>query len=186
MAFLFPYFCVMRILKWALYFIALFAFVWFVFLREYTQSLFASEMNTVETVDTLEEAELVDEWITEGDTAVSEVFEEFEPAEEFAVVEEAEAVQEDPKPFVEETPTSFPSTINTSDHYLVIIGSFSSRTNANKLSERVQAKGIAAEIVEINGLMRVVVASSNDRKEAERLKREADRNNEASYVLKNY
>ena len=60
-------------------------------------------------------------------------------------------------------------TININSKYLIVVGSFGVKANADRMLKHVQNNGIEATITLIRGLNRVVIASTNNEAEAEKL-----------------
>lgn len=153
----------MNIWKWFLYVIALSAFIGFIFFREVA-------------ID----GEIVDE-----DTQATSTPEETEISQDTDTAEEYYAEDDIVQPADEyeiEDPTTEQSTsndteytggntsINTEARYLIVIGSFGVKANANRLMKTSIDKGQNAKIKYINGLHRVIVASAESELQAENIK----------------
>ena len=68
-------------------------------------------------------------------------------------------------------PKETPSTgIQLGDKYLVVVGSFGSKANANKLEKSLRKKGMEVTQTKIRNLNRVVIASATDEASAEAIK----------------
>jgi cell division septation protein DedD len=167
----------MKVLQWILYFVLLGAFVWFVFFRD--SNLFAlsqkdEPITGEETVSNQSE--------TEGDLdAVYEEEEYAEPEqEEFLEPELNETTVEENETIVEEALTSDPlenstntkssSIIDLNKKYLIIVGSFGQKSNAEKMLRRVKNSGKQGLIKQINGLHRVITASTDSQSDAKDLR----------------
>ena len=153
----------MNFLKWFAYSIAFCAFVWFVFFRPLTSNstseLARADADTTENVDqptednsTIEDVENTDSY-TETDEIVPENTEIEEIEETFAKTEP-------------ETNGS----INLNSSYLIIVGSFGKKSNADRMLQRVKDSGKEGVITNIRGLHRVVTASSDDHSDAKALR----------------
>jgi hypothetical protein len=160
---MYVYFCGMNFLKWFAYSIAFCAFVWFVFFRPLTSNstseIIGSGSNTAEKGDmpraenaTIEDVENTDSY-TETEEVISE-------NTEIVAIEETFA----------ETAPETKGSINLNSSYLIIVGSFGSKSNANRMLQRVKDSGKEGVIINIRELHRVVAASSDDHNDAKALR----------------
>jgi hypothetical protein len=150
----------MNFFKWSLYLLALSAFIWFVFFKPLGVTAPVKALTDSETVvpeeedneslpeSTIEDTETVDADITESETLP----EEFE-TEEFTV----------PPP----TTNGF---VNINSKYLIVVGSFGVKSNADRMLKRVKDSGKEGTITLIRGLHRVVTASTDDQNDAQQLR----------------
>lgn len=168
----------MTFVKWFLYISALGAFIWYVFLRDLDSDISqpvsenqeeVSEDLTTESEQLEEEYVIADQDTFQNDTATETV------AEEVIAEEDTEFVESTS----DEQPTAGES-INLNDKFLVVVGSFGNKSNADRMLKKVQDQGFEAVITKINGLHRVVVSSSNNEVDAERTNKEFP---EAGFVL---
>ena len=140
----------MNFLKWFAYSIAFCAFVWFVFFRPLTSNstseLARADADTTENVDqpTEDNSTIEDVENTDSYTEIEETFAKTEP----------------------ETNGS----INLNSSYLIIVGSFGKKSNADRMLQRVRDSGKEGVITNIRGLHRVVAASSDDHSDAKALR----------------
>jgi hypothetical protein len=140
----------MNFLKWFAYSIAFCAFVWFVFFRPLTSNstseLARADADTTENVDqpTEDNSTIEDVENTDSYTEIEETFAKTEP----------------------ETNGS----INLNSSYLIIVGSFGKKSNADRMLQRVKDSGKEGVITNIRGLHRVVTASSDDHSDAKALR----------------
>ena len=153
----------MNFLKWFAYSIAFCAFVWFVFFRpltsNYTAEIIGSGSDTAE----------------QGDMPIAEnaIIEDVENKDRYTETEEivpknTEIVDLE-ETFAETTPKTKGS-INLNSSYLVIVGSFGKKSNADRMLQRVKDSGKEGMITNIRGLHRVVAASSDDHSDAKDLR----------------
>ena len=158
------YFCSMNVLKWILYLAALGGFIWFVFFREFNP--FSGTDDPPVVTDITSDSSAYTETDTtsyayESDTASEETYVEEETID--PIVEEEVVVDNPPK----ETPSTG---IQLGDKYLVVVGSFGSKANANKLEKSLRKKGMEVTQTKIRNLNRVVIASATDEASAEAIK----------------
>ena len=149
----------MNFFKWSLYLLALVAFIWVVFFRPLDASIEANELATTEEtvpeeavtdyqpVSTIEDIETIEEDITDAETVPEGL--------------DTDQMTEDP-------PAS-DGIINLNSKYLIVVGSFGVKANADRMLKHVQNNGIDATLTLIRGLNRVVIASTNSEVEAEQL-----------------
>jgi hypothetical protein len=151
----------MNFLKWFAYSIAFCAFVWFVFFRPLTFNLTSGIADAVSLDDvdlptednsTIEDVENTDSY-TETEEVISENTEIVDLEETFA-----------------ETAPETKGSINLNSSYLVIVGSFGKKSNADRMLQRVKDSGKEGVITNIRGLHRVVAASSDDHSDAKALR----------------
>jgi hypothetical protein len=95
---------------------------------------------------TIEDTETVDADITESETLP----EEFETEE-----------------FTAPTTNDF---VNINNKYLIVVGSFGVKSNADRMLKRVKDSGKEGTITLIRGLHRVVTASTDDQNDAQQLR----------------
>ena len=153
----------MNFLKWFAYSIAFCAFVWFVFFRPLTSNstseIIGSGSDTAEKGDlptvenaTIEDVDNMDNY-TETEEIVPENTEIVDIEETFA-----------------ETEPEKNGSINLNSSYLIIVGSFGKKSNADRMLQRVRDSGKEGVITNIRGLHRVVAASSDDHSDAKALR----------------
>jgi cell division protein FtsN len=143
----------MNFLKWFAYSIAFCAFVWFVFFRPLTSNstseLARADADTTENVDQP----------TEDNSTIEDV----ENTDSYTEIEEIEET------FAKTEPETNGS-INLNSSYLIIVGSFGKKSNADRMLQRVKDSGKEGVITNIRGLHRVVTASSDDHSDAKALR----------------
>ncbi|MGB0850343.1 MAG: SPOR domain-containing protein [Bacteroidia bacterium] len=165
-------------MKWFLYISALGAFIWYVFLRDIDSKASQTSAENQEEVlenQLSEPEEVEEEYVTEKQKAFIEDTTSETITEEVISEEVPEAVETT----TEEKPLEN-AAINLSDKYLVVVGSFGNKSNADRMLKKVQDQGFDGVITKINGLHRVVVSSSNSEEDAERTNKEFP---EAGFVL---
>ncbi len=140
----------MNILKWLGYFILLGLFIWFVFFRNYSFNQ-ASKQTIDQEIENLENND-IDEPILGDDTSF---------------VDEVDNAEEE---FSENDNNSESTNICLNKKYLIVVGSFGNIKNAERLLNRVKMNGNNGTIKNINGLNRVITASTNDEGDAKNLK----------------
>ena len=153
----------MNFLKWFAYSIAFCAFVWFVFFRPLTSNstseIIGSGSDTAEKGDlpTVENATIEDVENMDNYTETAEIVPE---NTEMVDIEETFA----------ETEPEKNGSINLNSSYLIIVGSFGKKSNADRMLQRVRDSGKEGVITNIRGLHRVVAASSDDHSDAKALR----------------
>ncbi len=178
----------MTFIKWFLYFLALGAFIWYVFLREITAE--ALKPAAIEAVSELEniDSDSVDNQTEDTDLSEEEIWEDadssvivsnddWSESDDVVPVENPKDEEDneseidnqessESEPIVEKPLTQ----LNLDARYLVVIGSFGSKANANRLLDKVSQIYPDSEISFINGLNRVVIASYDEENAAEQKK----------------
>jgi hypothetical protein len=153
----------MNFLKWFAYSIAFCAFVWFVFFKPLTSNSTAEI--TGASSDTAEQGDLP--------TVENATIEDVENADSYTeteeIVPENNEVVATEETFAETEPETNGS-INLNSSYLIIVGSFGSKSNADRMLQRVTDSGKEGVIINIRGLHRVVAASSDDHSDAKALR----------------
>jgi hypothetical protein len=164
----------MTFVKWFLYLSALGVFVWYVFFRDLSSTkITASESTKIEEVDQSEELAstpekiINNEFTNDGDTETLEESIDSIPEDFVDVIDEPEVAFE---PVVEEESiVSTSNGINLDNKYLVVVGSFGKKSNADRMLKKIIKAGHEGTITLIRGLHRVVVSSSNNEEEAEKI-----------------
>lgn len=136
--------------------------------EDYTDDYEAPEEDTTTYEDVAYEDT---EWNSEVDNTLEiEETETIEPNENLTV--ETPVVEE---PVVKQSETS-PNTsvgssnLNLDSPYLLVVGSFGSKANANRLQKKLTSGYPNATVKYINGLNRVIISTYNSEEEAERQK----------------
>jgi cell division protein FtsN len=156
----------MKFMKWFLYAIAFGAFVWYVFLRQNvkTESTNMEEPAIASNVDDATDINSDDDSFVDENIQPDEVFDDAseETSDESSSNEES--------PVVEESEVNESKGVDLTKKYLIVIGSFGVKSNAEKVKQRIRNEGKAAEVKYINGLHRVIPASTDDRTDAKNLR----------------
>ena len=155
----------MNVVKWFLYLVALGGFIWFVFFRSPSGKTVVlsgdqkdtTTENAIDNKPTQTTGENLD-----IDYSYSEEYEE-SSTENSADESDAALQTDDSEVDIKDEPLG----INTSNTYLVVLGSFGVKANADKLLQKTIQNIGAAEMKYINGLYRVIAASSNSEQVAE-------------------
>ena len=151
----------MNFLKWFAYSIAFCAFVWFVFFRPLTSNSTSEIIGS----DTAEKGDLP--------RAENPTIEDVENTDSYTATEEVVSENTEivglEETFAETAPETKGS-INLNSSYLVIVGSFGKKSNADRMLQRVKDSGKEGVITNIRGLHRVVAASSDDHSDAKALR----------------
>jgi len=145
--------------KWFLYLLALGGFIWFVFFRSVgdhnaiakgpdTDATFATDSTSSEDFDG--ESEEIDYVTSEDNTNV--------------VSENTDVVTDNASTDISS------SGINLNNRFLIVVGSFGVKSNADRMLRRVKDSGKEGVITYINGLHRVVTASTDDEGDAKNLR----------------
>jgi len=153
----------MNVLKWLGYILLLGLFIWFVFFRKFNP--FATNPNSITTKAT---QEILDENTTSEDTKDDSFLDE--------KIESTPAIDNYEEPISPSTETTQPTEqkpsngINLNQKYLIVVGSFGKKANADKMLKRVLKDGNQGVITTINGLFRVVTSSTDDLTNAKKLR----------------
>lgn len=160
----------MNFLKWFGYVLLCGAFIWYVFIRDVHANDRSSETSTTKVASTP---------IEESQEPTEETFEDSSDSEEFTntevyfdevtnTIEDTDEWTSEPDVVAEEPAIDIPNTnhISLDDSYLVIVGSFGSKRNATRLQKKVDTMGFDSEVSLINGLHRVIIASSTSEQNA--------------------
>ncbi len=176
----------MIILKWIAYILALGAFIWYVFLRgtdfsfddkssvqaEVSSQIESDYTDSSENIEPIDASEYVEE-------ATDDYF--AEDSSESTVYEEEVSVSEIPEdlnittiesetPETEATSSNeveIDESLNTNASFLLIVGSFGNKSNADRLLKKVKSEYPKSTVTFTNGLNRVIVSSFNDEEAAE-------------------
>jgi cell division septation protein DedD len=146
----------MNFIKWLGYFALVAAFIWFVFFRPlHSNSAQPVVQNTENTSE------------QDNDAAIDE---NTDVQEETALITEQneEATKQQITPA--ENTISHSKGINLNAKYLIVVGSFGVKANADRMLRRVKKNEKEGVITYIRGLHRVVAASTDDEPDAENLK----------------
>jgi hypothetical protein len=151
----------MNFFKWFLYLTAFGSFIWFIYFRPIGLD---TEVSTTPDVVTSDIGQNYDEG-NQVDNSSDETDGQYVPDRTIS----DDKVDEIAETTVEETPITSGS-INTTSKYLIVVGSFGVKSNAERMLKRVKASGKDGVITKIRGLHRVVTASTDDQTDAEQLK----------------
>jgi hypothetical protein len=176
----------MNFMKWFLYSLAFGAFIWFVFFKPMgDNTALATQPNNEET------AEEVDTYTDIPNEEEEEItFDmDYESMEDtMQVVSEEIPVVELPVDLPDNTSSENTSSeninstnINLNKRYLIVVGSFGVKSNANRMLSKVKDAGNDGVITSIKGLHRVVMASTDDKSEAINLRLQFT---EPAFILK--
>ena len=173
-------------MKWFLYSLACSGFIWFVFFKPMEiNTATANELiptETPEVVDTETTITQVEEEEINYDTD----YENIEDTLDF--VSEETPVVELPVNIPSENPNiviSGSTDVNLNNRFLLVIGSFGVKSNADRLLLKMKDRGTDAVIASVNGLYRVVTASANDKNEAKAMHLQFTRTyDEQAFILK--
>lgn len=153
----------MNVLKWLGYILLVSLFVWFVFFRKL--GLFSANTNNV--VVKTEQAQIDNESTTLSDPIddafVDENTESNETPSDFPEINEPETLQTSAN-------TKQTNGINLNQRYLIVVGSFGKKANADRMLKRVKNDGNEAVITTVNGMHRVVTGSTDDLSNAKSLR----------------
>ena len=153
----------MNFLKWFAYSIAFCAFVWFVFFRPLTSNSTSEIIGSGS--DTAEKGDLP----TVGNPKIEDIENTDSFTETEEIVPENIEIVDIEETFAETAPETKGS-INLNSSYLIIVGSFGKKSNADRMLQRVRDSGKEGVITNIRGLHRVVAASSDDHSDAKALR----------------
>ena len=148
----------MNLIKWFGYLALCAAFIWFVFFKPL-------HINSAETV--LHDSENIEEIPAENSLiTVNDTFKET-PLEDVT----SDMPEEQPsEPIKEEIKTENSNSINVNAKYLVVVGSFSVKANADRFLAKIKINGKDVVVTRIRGLHRVVAASSDNELNAQNLR----------------
>jgi hypothetical protein len=157
------YFCGMNVLKWLGYVLILGLFIWFVFFRQFNP--FASKtdnMTSTTTQDVLSENtlsdDIVDDAFVDENTDITSVIDDFPETNSTEI--------ETPK----NDANAQSSGIDLNQRYLIVVGSFGKKANADRMLKRVLNDGNQGVIKTVNGLHRVITGSTDDLSNAKKLR----------------
>ena len=156
----------MKFLKWFGYISLLLLFVWFVFLRgiSFNSEKKEDTASVTENMEEVENNDFVDDEASFIDESNEEAYQEEAMDEELT----EEDVQE--QEVIEEVSPISTGGIDLSKKYLIVVGSFGNRSNADRMLKRVKDSGKDGVIEKIRGLNRVITASSDDQNDAQNLR----------------
>ncbi len=186
----------MNFLKWLAYFVAVFAFIWFVFFRPVGDKMTTTSETTRDTSPKPEEKnseieDFADLEIYDSDTVII-IDSQTNIAENEGELE-SDAYDIQQTPILEETTTTNETPIdvvssnrvNLDENYLIVVGSFKVMNNAKNLLKTFEEMDFGGKITKINGLHRVVIASSNNEVVARQTLKEFTKNyQKPAFVLK--
>ena len=143
-------------------------FVWFVFLRgiSFNSEKKEDTASVTENMEEVENNDFVDDEASFIDESNEEAYQEEAMDEELTEVEEDVQEQE----VIEEVSPISTGGIDLSKKYLIVVGSFGNRSNADRMLKRVKDSGKDGVIEKIRGLNRVITASSDDQNDAQNLR----------------
>ena len=158
----------MKFLKWFGYISLLLLFIWFVFLRgiSFNSEKKEDTASVTENMEEVENNDFVDDEASFIDESNEEAYQEEAMDEELTEVEEDVQEQE----VIEEVSPISTGGIDLSKKYLIVVGSFGNRSNADRMLKRVKDSGKDGVIEKIRGLNRVITASSDDQNDAQNLR----------------
>ncbi|MDB4106967.1 SPOR domain-containing protein [Bacteroidia bacterium] len=147
----------MNFLKWLLYLIALGAFIWFVFFKKLNTNTSIVDTNNTEVND---------------DGSISNPDADLNTEEEidYTVDNGTDATSDNQYEVTSTGQVNTTNGVNLDSKYLIVVGSFGKKSNAEKMKTRVSEKFKYATITVVNGLHRVVAASSDDQDDAQNLR----------------
>ncbi len=148
----------MNLIKWFAYLTLCATFIWFVFFKPL-------RINSAETV-TSDSGYTEDLPVDTSSVAFIDTTESY-TLEEVSIDTPEEQSNESIK---EEKKTATNDGINVNAKYLVVVGSFSVKSNAEKLLAKLKKNGKDAVITNIKGLHRIVTASSDNEVDAQNLR----------------
>ncbi|PCJ65956.1 MAG: hypothetical protein COA58_07710 [Bacteroidetes bacterium] len=167
----------MNFLKWFGYIILCAAFIWFVFFKPFNYNTDSAgdnnDTNEIEVEDS-NSTDLVEDTYTYSDN-----FEDGDSISDYSDIDDEstdnfnDVVSDDDNitdnidvSTPEENNTSSGGSINLESKYLIVVGSFGNKSNADRMLLRVNNDQNYGRIVLIRGLHRVVTASTDDQTDA--------------------
>lgn len=159
----------MNLLKWFLYIAAFSAFVGYVFFWPLEDKTALANQPTTDETNTIEEIASEN---TTGEEDEIDYSENTDNTDEETVNNDV-VVDEEPVVIKENTTNTDnvnAEGINLSNRYLIVVGSFGKKSNADRMLRRVKKSGKDGVIVYINGLNRVVTAATDDESDAKNLR----------------
>lgn len=148
----------MNLIKWFAYLTLCATFVWFVFFKPL-------RINSAETVTS-------DSGFAEDLPVDTSLVAFIDTTENYTLEEvSVDTPEEQPNEAIkEERKTATKDGINVNSKYLVVVGSFSVKSNAEKLLAEIKKNGKDGVITNIKGLHRIVTASSDNEVDAQKLR----------------
>lgn len=185
----------MNLLKWLAYLVLVFAFVWFVFFRPFGRKFDSiSENNHINLQLDNQNSEIDDAEIDENyavdainsDDASTGIKQSDGAAKNRAnLPDDKTDIKENYKTTEIPNDAVLANGVNLDKRYLIVVGSFGIKSNADKLLKTLYTNGLNGGIVKIGGLHRVVVASSNNEKAAKQAHKEFTHDHQKpAFVLK--
>lgn len=161
----------MNFMKWFLYSLAFGAFIWFVFFKPIGDNTSVSNQPTNE--ETPEEVDTYTDIPNKDEEEITYDMDYESMEDTVQVVSEEISVVELPVDLPDNTSSDNSSSenmhsadINLNKRYLIVVGSFGIKSNANRMLRKVKDAGNDGVITSIKGLHRVVMASTDDKTEA--------------------
>lgn len=157
------YFCSMNVLKWLGYLLLLGLFIWFVFFRQFNPFATKTDNMTSTTTqqvlgDVTSTEDVVDDAFVDENTDNAPVIDDFPETNATEI--------ETPK----NDANAQSSGIDLSQRYLIVVGSFGKKANADRMLKRVLNDGNKGVITMVNGMHRVVTGSTDDLSNAKKLR----------------
>ena len=156
-------------MKWFLYSFAFSAFVWFVFFKpvDYNTSL-ATQSNNEEIP---EELDTYTDMPGKEEEEITYDIDHESIEDTMQIVNEETSVIDFPLDVIDNTAGDYTdseniNSINLNKRYLIVVGSFGVKSNANRMLRKLKEGGSDGIITTIRGLHRVVMASTDDKTEA--------------------
>jgi cell division septation protein DedD len=166
----------MKFFKWLLYLLALSAFIWFVFFRPMNNN---SSLTAIETENTdisenseyqVEQETIADQSTIEDGGLDTDLQTENGTTNTETITNSTETTNKTATTFPEAKTNIRSSSINLNSKYLIVVGSFGKKSNADRMLRRVKKSGKDGVITKIRGLHRVVTASTDDSGDAKNLR----------------
>jgi cell division protein FtsN len=139
-------------IKWIIYILALLGFLWFVFIRNSPMSDFPRD--------------------DQGNIRIGEYSDssEYEDTDD-PIDDESAFVEEEPIASIDTTPVNSDQEelLDANKRFLIVVGSFGDRSNAEKMLEKVLDDGHDGKIIFKEPLYRVIAAATDDLNDAKQL-----------------
>ena len=157
----------MNFLKWFGYLALCAAFIWFVFFRPLSSnSAEISNTNSELNEGTIDENSTIEDI---NDIAESSDYSTDNTSDE-SIDEQSSNTSNDVAESNPSNNTSADGSINLDSKYLIVVGSFGNKANADRMLRRVKSDGKEGKMTLIRGLHRIVTASTNDQADAKNLR----------------
>jgi hypothetical protein len=154
-------------MKWLGYLALCAAFIWFVFFRPFnTNSAELVNSDNTQTEDINDESSFVEDVIDVTDNSDYNISDDtYDNSSD--TVANTDVIDNSA---TDNSSSISDGSINLDSKFLIVVGSFGNKSNADRMLNRVKSDGKDGKMILIRGLHRIVTASTNDRTDARNLR----------------